>query len=91
MYKYKYKYKYDNTFLYAEVKILPHCSGWSALRIEVTSFSPSTVLETAAVGVGFTMFGTVVYVANFTHSLYSFPRDISSNIFVRRGTGFGRS
>ena len=59
-----YKYKYDNTFLYAEVEILPHFSGWLALRIEVTSFSPSTVLETAAVVVDFTMFGTVVDVAN---------------------------
>ena len=50
--------------LYAEVIILPHFSSWLALRIEVTCFFASTVLETAAVVVDFTMFGTVVDVAN---------------------------
>ena len=59
-----YKYKYDNTFLYAEVEILPHSAGWLALRIEVTYFSLSTVLKTAAFGVGFTKSGTVSDVAN---------------------------
>ena len=48
----------------AEVKILPHTSGWFGLRIEVTVFPPCTVLEAAAVGHGVTKSGTVGDVGN---------------------------
>ena len=74
----------------AEVKILPHTSGWFGLRIEVTAFPPWTVLEAAAVGFGVTKSGTVGDVGNTPKSSVSIPRDISSNIDVRSRTGSAR-
>ena len=78
------------TFFDTEVKILIHASGWFGLRIEVTPFPPWTVLEAAAVGFGVTKSGTVGDVGNTPMSSESIPRDISSNIDVRSGTGSAR-
>ena len=76
----------------AEVKILPHTSGWLGLRIDVTLFHPWTVLEAAAVGFDVTESGTVGDVGNTpmrSESIHT-PKDNSSNIDVRSRTGSAR-